>query len=237
MSEITFCGFVAIVGRPNVGKSSLLNAFLGQKVSITSFKPQTTRQQIMGIHTEGARQIVYVDTPGIHLGAKKALNKQMNKAAKRAFIDVNAIIFVVEALKWTDEDEHVCNMVTTQAAPVLVAINKVDLVERKEEMLPFVQMIAEKLPQAKIVPVSAKKSVQLNVIQEWVDEQLPESPFYFPPEQVINHSEKFHIAEIIREKLMLLLKNELPYSLCVEVEHLEDEENLKRIDACIWGRA
>ncbi len=234
MNEVTYCGFVAIVGRPNVGKSSLLNAFLGQKVSITSFKPQTTRQQIMGIHSEGNRQIVYVDTPGIHLGAKKALNKQMNKSAKRAFIDVNAVIFVVEAMKWTDEDQHVCDIVSTQTAPVLVAINKVDLIPQKEDLLPFVRMISEKLPQAKVVPSSAIKSVQLDVIQQWVDEQLPPSPFYFPSEQTINHSEKFHIAEIIREKLMILLKDEIPYSLCVEIEKLEDEENLKRIHACIW---
>lgn len=228
------CGFVAIVGRPNVGKSSLLNAFLEQTVSITCFKPQTTRQQIMGIRTQDNLQVVYVDTPGIHLGAKKALNKYMNKEAKQAFIDVDAIIFVVEAMKWTEEDAYVCEMVAKQTAPVLVAINKVDLIADKGALLPFVQNIAAKLPKAIIVPASAKKSVQLDVIQQWVDEQLPVGEFHFPPEQTINHSEKFHIAEIIREKLMYFLQNELPYSLSVEIEKLEDEGNLKRIEACIW---
>lgn len=228
------CGFVAIVGRPNVGKSSLLNALLDQKVSITSFKPQTTRQSIMGIKTQDNVQVVYVDTPGIHLGAKKALNKQMNKSAKHALIDVDAIIFVVEALKWTAEDNYVCENIAKKKAPILVAINKVDLVAQKEELLPFVEKIAEKLPTAKIVPVSVKKGIQLETIEQWVDAQLPESEFYFPPEQTVNHSERFYIAEIIREKLMFLLKNELPYSLCVEIEKLEEEEKLKRIEACIW---
>lgn len=230
----TRCGFVAIVGRPNVGKSSLLNAFLQQKVSITSFKPQTTRQSIMGIKTEGDTQIIYVDTPGIHLGAKKALNKQMNKAAKHALIDVDAIIFVVEALKWTSEDNYVCENIAKRKAPILVAVNKVDLVKQKDELLPFFEMIAQKLPQAKIVPVSAKKMIQLDEIEKWIDEKLLESPFYFPPDQIVNHGERFYIAEIIREKLMLLLKDELPYSLCVEIENLEDTEKLKRIEACIW---
>lgn len=230
----TRCGFVAIVGRPNVGKSSLLNALLRQKVSITTFRPQTTRQQILGIKTLDNVQTVYVDTPGIHLGAKKALNKQMNKAAKNAFIDVDAVIFVVEALKWTSEDALVCQMVQTQTAPVLVALNKIDLIKQKETLLPFLQEIGTKLPEAKIVPISATESIQLSVIEEWVDSHMPDSPFYFPANQSTNHSEKFYIAEIIREKLMIFLKNELPYSLCVEIEKLEDTDELKRIEACIW---
>lgn len=228
------CGFVAIVGRPNVGKSSLLNALLRQKVSIISFKPQTTRQSIMGIKTQDNVQVVYVDTPGIHLRAKKALNKQMNKSAKHAMIDVDAIIFVVEALKWTAEDDYVCKNIANKEAPLLVAVNKVDLIAQKEDLLPFVEKIAEKLPHAKIVPISVKEGVQLKTIEQWVDAQLPESEFYFPPDQTVNHSERFYVAEIIREKLMLFLKNEIPYSLCVEIEKLEEDDKLKRIEACIW---
>ena len=148
----SYCGFVAIIGRPNVGKSSLLNAFLNQKVSITSFKPQTTRQSIMGIKTDDNKQIIYVDTPGIHLGAKKVLNKRMNQSAKQALVDVDAIIFVVEALKWTAEDNYVYESIVHRKAPILVAVNKVDLITQKEDLLPFFEKITERLPNAMTVP-------------------------------------------------------------------------------------
>lgn len=231
---ITRCGFVAIVGRPNVGKSSLLNALLKKKVSITTYKPQTTRHQILGIKTNQNTQTVYVDTPGIHLGGKKALNKQMNKVARSAFIDVNAILFVVEALKWTAEDALVADLVSQQDAPVMVVVNKVDLIEQKERLLPFLQELYTRLPQATVVPVSAKKKIQLDVIESWIDPKLPEGPFYFLPEQVVNHSDKFHVAEIVREKLILFLQNEIPYSLTVDIEKMEEDDKIKRIEAAIW---
>lgn len=232
--KTTRCGFVAIVGRPNVGKSSLLNALLGQKVSITCFKPQTTRQSIMGIKTVDQAQTVYVDTPGIHMGGKKALNRQMNQAATQALIDVNAIIFVVEVFKWTAEDQAVCNKIAKHNVPILVAVNKVDQVRDKAMLLPFLQNIAKQLPMATIVPLSARKRTQLSAVEQWIDPLLPEGPFYFAEEQTMGHSESFHIAEVVREKLMYALDNELPYALYVNVEKLEETPTLKRIEACIW---
>lgn len=231
---MTRCGFIAILGRPNVGKSSLVNAILKQKVSITSFRPQTTRQQIMGIKTQDNLQAIYVDTPGIHLGEKKLFNKQMNKAAKRSLIDVDVAVFMVEALKWTPEDQHVLECIQTVNSPVIVLINKIDLIEDKDALLSFMVKINESLPKATIIPISVKKRTQLEEVEELVTSYLPEGPFYFPAEQTTNYPEKFHVAEVIREKLIKMLDNELPYSLCVEVETLEREDNLIRINALIW---
>ncbi|MFI4937574.1 MAG: GTPase Era [Candidatus Berkiellales bacterium] len=230
----TRCGFVAIVGRPNVGKSSLLNAILGKKISITCFKPQTTRHQILGIKTEGDHQTVYVDTPGLHLGAKKALNRQMNRTAKNALIDVNAVIFMVEALKWTAEDEMVCQMLQTLSCPIIIAINKVDLVPNKERLLPFLQELTQYLPQAKVVPISVKKKYQIKIIEEFINPLLPESEFYFPPDQIMSQNSRFYIAEMIREKLMHLLEKEIPYALTVEIEKCETQQNMLLIHALIW---
>lgn len=231
----TRCGFVAIVGRPNVGKSTLLNVILGQKVSITSFKPQTTRHQILGIKTEQKKQTVYVDTPGIHHGAHKALNRQMNKVAHQAMLDVNAIIFVIEALKWTQEDDKVLKMVKEHSAPIMIAINKIDLVKEKAQLLAFMQEISEKLPQAEMVPFSAKRSQQIDVIESWVDQYIPMSPFYFPEDQLFNHTERFHLSEIIREKLMRQLSQELPYAIDVQIEALEHQDRIVHIHALIYA--
>jgi len=231
----TRCGFMAIVGRPNVGKSSLLNEILGQKVSITSFKPQTTRHQILGIKTEQKAQVVYVDTPGIHHGAQKALNRQMNRVANQAMLDVNGIIFVIEALKWTQEDEKVLQMVLNHSAPVLVAINKIDLVKEKGQLLAFMQQISEKLPEAEMIPLSVRKRQQISSIEQWVDKHVPMSPFYFPEDQLFNHTERFHLSEIIREKLMRLLGQELPYAIDVQIEALEHQENIIHIHALIYA--
>lgn len=231
----TRCGFVAIVGRPNVGKSTLLNVILGQKVSITSFKPQTTRHQILGIKTEQKKQTVYVDTPGIHHGAHKALNRQMNKVAHQAMLDVNAIIFVIEALKWTNEDDKVLKMVKEHSAPIMIAINKIDLVKEKAQLLAFMQEISEKLPQAEMVPFSAKRSQQIDVIESWVNQYIPMSPFYFPEDQLFNHTERFHLSEIIREKLMRQLSQELPYAIDVQIEALEHQDRIVHIHALIYA--
>lgn len=231
----TRCGFMAIVGRPNVGKSSLLNEILGQKVSITSFKPQTTRHQILGIKTEDKTQVVYVDTPGIHHGAHKALNRQMNKVANQAMSDVNGIIFVVEALKWTQEDDKVLQMVLNHSAPVLVAINKIDLVKEKGQLLAFMQEVSQKLPEAEMIPLSVRKRQQINAIEQWVDKKVPNSPFYFPEDQLFNHTERFHLSEIIREKLMRLLGQELPYAIDVQIEALEHQETIIHIHALIYA--
>lgn len=233
-SSQTICGFVAIVGRPNVGKSSLLNAILGKKVSITSFRPQTTRYQVLGIKTQDHIQTVYVDTPGIHLGAKKALNRQMNKIAHQALIDVNAIVFMIEALKWTEEDEHISKTLQNAQCPVIIALNKIDLVSDKETLLAFIQKISQILPKAQIMPISVRKRIQVAELEKLCRGYLPQSVFYFPEDQMINHSEQFYISEVIREKLMRLLEKEIPYATSVQVETLEHKEHIIHINALIW---
>lgn len=234
MSENTRCGFVAIVGRPNVGKSSLLNMILGKKVSITSFRPQTTRQQILGIYTENNAQTIYVDTPGFQLGAKSVFNQQMNKAAKQALQDVDVVIFVVEALKWTDEDNAVLQLIQGLTCPIILAINKIDLLEDKTKLLSYIENISRKIPRAEIVPLSALDQIQTHLISEKVGMHLPPSPFYFPADQSTNRPEVFMMAELIREKLMILLDAELPYSVCVEIEKVEQSEKIVHIHALIW---
>lgn len=230
----TTCGFIAIIGRPNVGKSSLLNTILGKKVSITSFRPQTTRYQVLGIKTKDHTQTVYVDTPGIHLGAKKALNRQMNKIAHQALIDVNAVVFMVEALKWTQEDDHICKTLQNAQCPIIVALNKIDLVPDKEALLSFIEKIAQLLPTARIIPLSVKKRVQIDELENLCQRYLPPSPFYFPEDQMINHSEQFYISEIVREKLMRLLEKEIPYATSVQVETLEHKKHIIHANALIW---
>ncbi len=230
----TYCGFIAIVGRPNVGKSSLLNSILGKKVSITSFRPQTTRYQVLGIKTQENRQTVYVDTPGIHLGAKKALNRQMNKIAHQSLTDVNAIVFMIEALKWTDEDSFICKTIQDATCPIIIALNKIDLVREKDKLLAFMQHVAQELPQAQIVPMSVRKRLQVDEIEKCCNSYLPESPFYFPEDQSINHSEQFHISEIVREKLMRLLEKEIPYATSVQIETLEHKGHIIHVNALIW---
>ncbi len=230
----THCGFIAIVGRPNVGKSSLLNNILGKKISITSFRPQTTRYQILGIKTEGSRQVVYVDTPGIHLRAKKALNRQMNKIAHQSLIDVNAIVFVVEAMHWTDEDEHICKSIQNATCPIILALNKIDLVANKAQLLSFMEKVSAFLPNAQIVPISVKKRLQVTEIEKLCNTYIPKSPFYFPEDQNMNHSEQFHISEIVREKIMRLLEKEIPYSCSVQIEKLEHKDNIIHIHSLIW---
>ena len=159
----------------------------------------------------------------------------MNKVAHQSLIDVNAVVFMVEALKWTLEDEHVCELVQKQSCPVIIAVNKVDLIAEKAKLLPFLQQLADSLPQAKIIPISVKKNMQIEAITNLISSYLPKSEFYFPREQIMNHSERFHIAEIIREKLMTLLDKELPYSLCVEIEKFERQNEIVHIDALIWA--
>lgn len=234
LGKDTYCGFIAIVGRPNVGKSSLLNAILGKKVSITSFRPQTTRNQILGIKTTHNRQVVYVDTPGIHLRAKKALNKQMNKIAHQSLIDVNAIVFVVEALQWTEEDEHIVKTIQNATCPVIMALNKIDLIQDKEQLLAFMQKMAQILPQAQIMPISARKRIQVSNLEKLCNDYIPLSVFYFPEDQQVNHSEQFHIAETVREKIMRSLAKEIPYACTVQIEKLEHLEKIIHAHALIW---
>lgn len=230
----TYCGFFALVGRPNVGKSTLLNALVNQKVSITSPKPQTTRCQILGVKTTDHKQVVWIDTPGMHIKEKKALNKYMNHSAQSALTDVNGIVFVVEALKWTDEDEKVWKIVNSKAVPLIIAVNKIDKIKEKNDLLPFLQMLQEKAPQARIIPLSALAKQQCDALAEMIDTMLPEDYFYFPKEMSSNINPKFHMAELIRERLMTYLQEEIPYSIAVQIEHYESKTHSEHIHALIW---
>ncbi len=229
------CGYVTIVGRPNVGKSTLLNHILGQKISITSSKPQTTRHRILGIKSTGHAQVIYVDTPGIHTQARRAMNRYMNRVASASLQDVDLIIFMVEALRWTDEDEAVLERLQQTKAPVLLLANKVDTVSDKERLLPYLQKLTEKGSFIEVIPVTATRKADISRLEPVVERLLPEQPPVFPPDQLTDRSERFLVAEIIREKLMRRLGQELPYALTVEIEAFSaGESGLTRIAAIIW---
>ncbi|MBR0574135.1 GTPase Era [Pasteurella atlantica] len=220
----TYCGFIAIVGRPNVGKSTLLNKILGQKVSITSRKAQTTRHRILGIHTEEQYQAVYVDTPGLHIEEKRAINRLMNKAASSAISDVDLVIFVVEGTKWNDDDEMVLNKLRATKAPVVLAINKVDNIKDKEILLPHITELSQKFDFKDILPISAERGKNVNALKSIVRKSLREGIHHFPEEYVTDRSQRFMASEIIREKLMRFLGEELPYSVTVEIEKFNINE-------------
>ncbi|MDF7138210.1 GTPase Era [Proteus mirabilis] len=216
--EQTYCGFIAIVGRPNVGKSTLLNQLLGQKVSITSRKPQTTRHRIMGIDTDGAYQAIYVDTPGLHIEEKRAINCLMNRAASSSIGDVELVIFVVEGTNWTPDDEMVLNKLKSLRCPVLLAINKVDNVTDKTKLLPHIGFLSQQMDFLDVVPISAEKGMNVDTIAKIVRNCLPEAIHHFPEDYITDRSQRFMASEIIREKLMRFLGEELPYSVTVEIE-------------------
>lgn len=225
MSELqSHCGFVAIVGRPNVGKSTLLNQLLGQKVSITSRKPQTTRHRIMGIHTEDNYQIIYVDTPGLHIEEKRAINRLMNRAASSSIGDVELVIFVVEGTNWTADDEMVLTKLSSLRCPVILAINKIDNVTDKTILLPHISMISQKMNFLDVVPISAEKGTDVDTIAKIVKQHIPEAIHHFPEDYITDRSQRFMASEIIREKLMRFLGDELPYSVTVEIEQFKVTE-------------
>ena len=228
------CGHVAIVGRPNVGKSTLLNRTIGQKIAITSHKAQTTRHSILGIKTSEAGQIIYVDTPGIHDRADHAMNRYLNRTAKAALFEVDLIIFVVEALKWTREDEKVLNFLIKQESPVILAVNKSDQVRSKERLLPYLQEMSQRYPFDEVIPISAKKGDHLSTLDELVMQRLPEAINIFPEDQLSDRSERFFAAELIREQLTRRYAQELPYALSVEIEQFKEEGGLYNIAAVIW---
>jgi GTP-binding protein Era len=225
--EVTYCGMVAIVGRPNVGKSTLLNKLLGQKVSITSKKPQTTRHRIMGIHTDGPSQIIFIDTPGLHIDEQRAINRLMNRAAASSLADVSMVIFVVDGMNWTPDDEMVLKKISysDQVRKVVLAINKVDNIKDKESLFPYLGEVAKKFNFDYILPISATKGTNIQRILELAGESLPEGAFYFPEDYVTDRSQRFMASEIVREKLMRFLGDELPYDCTVEIEQFKMMEN------------
>jgi GTP-binding protein Era len=228
------CGYVAIVGRPNVGKSTLLNHILGQKISITSRKPQTTRHQVLGIKTEGNHQIIFVDTPGLHLNAGKAINRYMNRAASSAIRDVDLVVFVVDRTAWTEEDAAVLQQIQQAGRPTVLVVNKVDLLAEKAELLPHLQVLADKADFAAILPVSALGNHNVDVLEEQILEHLPESDHFFPEDQITDRSQRFLAAEIVREKIMRQLGDELPYAITVEIEDFAQEGEVLHISAVIF---
>ncbi|MDG6777800.1 GTPase Era [Thiomicrorhabdus sp. zzn3] len=217
-------GFAAVIGRPNVGKSTLMNELLGQKLSITSHKPQTTRHRIHGIHTTDQHQIVYVDTPGMHLGGQKSINQYMNRTAKSAFADVDVILFVLEAGRWTDEDQAVASQLKGLDIPVVVLVNKIDKFKNKEELMPFLQTVSEKVEFDTLIPVSAYQKNGLEQIVETVLKHLPHQEAIFPEDYITDRSSRFLASEIIREKLMRTLGEEVPYGTTVEIEQFQYDE-------------
>lgn len=230
---VSYCGYIALVGRPNVGKSTLLNCILEQKLSITSRKPQTTRHSILGIRTEEEYQYVYVDTPGIHQNNKKAINRVMNKTAITVLRDVDVIVFVVDGTNWKEEDEYVLALIKRTKVPCILVINKVDKIAEKEKLLPWIQEISQRHEFVAIIPLSAKTGQQVDELQNKLKPFLPEGPHLFPEDQITDRPIKFLCAELLREKVFRFCGQELPYSVTVEIESYKDEGNLIRIHALI----
>lgn len=233
MSDTTRCGYVAIVGRPNVGKSTLLNHILGQKLAITSRKPQTTRHTMLGIKTEDDVQAIYVDTPGLHKDNDKALNRFMNKSATQALRDVDVVLFVVDRTRWTDEDEMVLEKVRYVKCPVLLVVNKVDRMDDKQEILPHLEWLTTQLPEAEVVPVSALHGKNIEHLEQLIAERLPESEHFYPDDQLTDRSSRFLAAELVREKVMRQLGAEIPYQVTVEIEQFKQEGKVLHIHALI----
>jgi GTPase len=228
------CGYVALVGRPNVGKSTLLNHLLRQKISITSRKPQTTRHVLLGVDTEGDCQAISVDPPGIHDHAMREMNRQMVRAATAVLADVDLAIMVVDRDLWTEEDERVLAHIAAHAVPSFVVLNKVDLMARKEALLPAIAALAARERFEQVVPVSALKGEGLDDLRRAVCSRLPVQPHLFPPDQVTDQSERFLVSEIIREKLMRRLGDEVPHHLAVVIEAFQETEGLVDIAAEIF---
>ena len=228
------CGYVAIVGRPNVGKSTLLNHLLGQKISITSRKPQTTRQRVLGIKTEADHQIIFVDTPGLHKDAEKAINRYMNRAASSAIRDVDLVVMVVDRTAWTDEDSMVLEQIRQSGHPCLLVVNKVDLLDDKSALLPHLQALAGKGQFAAILPVSALRRHNVEELEQEILKFLPVSERFFPEDQITDRSQRFLAAEIVREKIMRQLGEEIPYSISVEIEEFALDGEILHISALIF---
>ena len=227
------CGFAAIIGRPNVGKSTLMNRILGQKISITSRRPQTTRHRIHGIKTTDECQVIYVDTPGLHKQGGKAMNRYLNQAASSALQDVDVVLFVVAGTKWTDEDELVLARVKNVTAPVILVVNQIDRLE-KERLLPHLAQLSQRMNFHTIVPVSAQSGENVEALEAEVEKLMPYGPAHFPEDQITDRSMRFLAAEIVREKLTRQLGQELPYELTVEIESYEIKDDVVHIGALIW---
>jgi GTP-binding protein Era len=233
-TEQKYCGLIAIVGRPNVGKSTLLNTLLGQKVSITSLKPQTTRHRILGILSEKNHQAVLVDTPGLHSEEKRAINRLMNRAASSTLAEVETIIFLVEGTHWTSDDEMVLTKIKNSGAPCVLVVNKIDNIQDRDSLLPHLQKLGAMHNFADIVPISASKGDNVDAIKDICLKALPEGDFWFPEDYITDRSSRFMASEIVREKLIRFTGDELPYSTTVDIEQFKvDEKGILHINALI----
>jgi GTP-binding protein Era len=228
------CGFVAVIGRPNVGKSTLINSIMGRKVSIVTAKPQTTRHRILAVHTTATAQTIFVDTPGIHRKAAKAMNRLMNRAATNALADADLVLFVSDATRWTDEDDDVLKRLKSARAPVIALLNKVDKVHPRERLFDRLRDLSQRHDFEEIVPISAVKGDNLDTLMAMIPPFLPESPPLFSEDMKSDRGREFQASEIIREKLTLMLHQELPYGLTVQVERYVEEEKGIAISAIIW---
>ncbi len=228
------CGHVAIIGRPNVGKSTLVNRMVGQKFSITSRKAQTTRHRLLGIKSRAGAQIIYVDTPGLHAGGGRALNRYMNRAASGALVGVDVVLFVVEAGNWTDGDSHVLGRLADAEAPIVVAANKIDRISDKQILLPFIDELWKRAGFLEVVPISALRGVNTERLEQVLIDALPIAPALYDEDQFTDRSERFLAAELVREKLTDRLGQELPYRLSVEIEAFQIENGMLKIGAVIW---
>lgn len=227
-------GYAALLGRPNVGKSTLLNRLIGQKISITAPKPQTTRHVVLGIQTLPTAQIIYVDTPGLHRPGPRAMNRYLNRAAASVLAYVDVVVFLIEAWRWTEEDQVAMQRLRDFSGPVILAVNKIDRIHDKALLLPFLEECAQQRDFAALTPLSAREGDNVSVLEQEIARLLPLGEFLFPTDQVTTASERFLAAELIREKLTRLLRDELPYALTVEIERFETEARLTRIYAVIW---
>jgi GTP-binding protein Era len=227
-------GFIAIVGRPNVGKSTLINELIGQKLSITSHRPQTTRHRIHAIDTTDDYQMVFVDTPGIHIGNKKAINAYMNRAASSSIKDVDIIVWLIEVDKWTKEDSRALEHVSQSDVPVIVCINKIDKLKSVQSVIPFMKTVSEKYTPTELYPLSAFSKKDTSALRNLILKYLPIQDAIFDSDYITDRSEKFIVAEFVREKLMRHLDDELPYDLTVEIDKYELDGNMQRIAATIY---
>jgi GTP-binding protein Era len=232
--QINRCGYAAIIGRPNVGKSTLLNRIIGVKLAITSHKAQTTRHSILGIKTLDGGQVIYVDTPGIHDRGEQAMNRYLNRTATSVVADVDVLIFVVEAQHWTREDAKVLKLLEGRSTPVILAVNKVDQVKPKDALLPFLEQMAQRYPFTEVVPLSAKSGTNVETLEQLVLQALPQGENFFPEDQLTDRPEKFFAAEMLREQLTRRYAKELPYALSVEIERFEAQPDRYAIGAVIW---
>ncbi len=228
------CGYVALIGRPNVGKSTLMNHLLGQKISITSRKPQTTRHRILGISTTEAGQAIYMDTPGMHDDEKFALNRYLNRTADTTLLGVDVIVWLIDGLAWHEYDKTIFKKLEQAGLPVILAVNKVDKVKDKDKILAFFAEAKERYPFEEMIPISALKKTNLDKLESLILSLLPEGDLIYPEDQITDRPERFLCAEIIREKLTRRLGDELPYALTVEIERFEEFPDLSKIYAIIW---